>query len=115
MSALTHEETEAPHPGGAGGFIPASQRKTAPNIWRSNDQSRPNNPRSASPNRLKSLPGVMTIRGCAYAGSKGVVWGQSGRSTSPTVPSAAPGTPRAGRRNYYVGKTSPGWNTDTAR
>jgi len=23
----------------------------------------------------KSLPGVMTIRGCAYAGSKGVVWG----------------------------------------
>ncbi len=24
---------------------------------------------------LKSLPGVMTPRGCAYAGSKGVVWG----------------------------------------
>ena len=24
---------------------------------------------------LKSIPGVMTIRGCAYAGSKGVVWG----------------------------------------
>ncbi|MBI5920770.1 MAG: nitrogenase molybdenum-iron protein alpha chain [Betaproteobacteria bacterium] len=24
---------------------------------------------------IKSLPGVMTIRGCAYAGSKGVVWG----------------------------------------
>lgn len=23
----------------------------------------------------KSLPGVMTVRGCAYAGSKGVVWG----------------------------------------
>jgi nitrogenase molybdenum-iron protein alpha chain len=23
----------------------------------------------------KSLPGVMTIRGCAYAGSKGVVFG----------------------------------------
>jgi nitrogenase molybdenum-iron protein alpha chain len=23
---------------------------------------------------IKSLPGVMTIRGCAYAGSKGVVW-----------------------------------------
>ncbi|WP_198150200.1 hypothetical protein [Agarivorans gilvus] len=22
----------------------------------------------------KSLPGVMTARGCAYAGSKGVVW-----------------------------------------
>ena len=24
---------------------------------------------------IKSVPGVMTIRGCAYAGSKGVVWG----------------------------------------
>jgi len=24
---------------------------------------------------VKSLPGVMTVRGCAYAGSKGVVWG----------------------------------------
>ena len=23
---------------------------------------------------IKSVPGVMTIRGCAYAGSKGVVW-----------------------------------------
>ena len=24
---------------------------------------------------IKSIPGVMTIRGCSYAGSKGVVWG----------------------------------------
>lgn len=24
---------------------------------------------------MKSRPGVMTVRGCAYAGSKGVVWG----------------------------------------
>src|ERR1700756_4109251 len=24
---------------------------------------------------IKSVPGVMTIRGCAYAGSKGGVWG----------------------------------------
>ncbi len=24
---------------------------------------------------VKSRPGVMTIRGCVYAGSKGVVWG----------------------------------------
>ncbi len=24
---------------------------------------------------VKSVPGVMTARGCAYAGSKGVVWG----------------------------------------
>ena len=24
---------------------------------------------------IKSRPGVMTVRGCAYAGAKGVVWG----------------------------------------
>jgi nitrogenase molybdenum-iron protein alpha chain len=24
---------------------------------------------------IRSVPGVMTVRGCAYAGSKGVVWG----------------------------------------
>ena len=24
---------------------------------------------------VKSRPGVMTVRGCAYAGAKGVVWG----------------------------------------
>jgi nitrogenase molybdenum-iron protein alpha chain len=24
---------------------------------------------------VKSRPGLMTVRGCAYAGSKGVVWG----------------------------------------
>lgn len=47
---------------------------------------------------IKSLPGVMTIRGCAYAGSKGVVWGPSRTwCTFPTAPWAAASTagPRA--------------------
>lgn len=40
----------------------------------------PNNPeldqaKKCITSNKKSLPGVMTIRGCAYAGSKGVVWG----------------------------------------
>ncbi|MBI4666231.1 MAG: nitrogenase molybdenum-iron protein alpha chain [Nitrospinae bacterium] len=39
-----------------------------------NDQSMDTASSCVSANR-KSLPGVMTIRGCAYAGSKGVVWG----------------------------------------
>nr|WP_201768498.1 hypothetical protein [Lebetimonas sp. JH292] len=40
----------------------------------------------------KTVPGVMSQRGCAYAGSKGVVWGRGQYS-------------RAGRRNYYIGTT----------
>jgi nitrogenase molybdenum-iron protein alpha chain len=42
---------------------------------------KPNNPSGdcgsscAVKSNIKSRPGVMTIRGCAYAGSKGVVWG----------------------------------------
>lgn len=33
------------------------------------------NCKCAIKSNVKSRPGVMTIRGCAYAGSKGVVWG----------------------------------------
>lgn len=33
------------------------------------------NPTCGVKSNIKSVPGVMTIRGCAYAGSKGVVWG----------------------------------------
>ncbi len=38
---------------------------------------KPNDPSGGCPLRsnVKSIPGVMTARGCAYAGSKGVVWG----------------------------------------
>jgi nitrogenase molybdenum-iron protein alpha chain len=40
---------------------------------------KPNDPEGSKEcevkSNMKSRPGVMTIRGCAYAGSKGVVWG----------------------------------------
>ena len=39
-----------------------------------NDQSIEQSKKCITSN-VKSLPGVMTVRGCAYAGSKGVVWG----------------------------------------
>lgn len=38
---------------------------------------KPNDPAGGCPikSNIKSIPGVMTARGCAFAGSKGVVWG----------------------------------------
>jgi len=33
------------------------------------------NPTCGVKSNIKSVPGVMTVRGCAYAGAKGVVWG----------------------------------------
>ncbi|MEM9643963.1 MAG: nitrogenase molybdenum-iron protein alpha chain [Planctomycetota bacterium] len=54
----------------------------------------------------KSLPGVMTIRGCAYAGSKGVVWGPVKDMIHISHGPVGCGQySRAGRRNYYVGTT----------
>ncbi|MBF0181234.1 MAG: nitrogenase molybdenum-iron protein alpha chain [Magnetococcales bacterium] len=54
----------------------------------------------------KSQPGVMTIRGCAYAGSKGVVWGPVKDMIHISHGPVGCGQySRAGRRNYYVGHT----------
>ena len=54
----------------------------------------------------KSLPGVMTVRGCAYAGSKGVVWGPIKDMIHISHGPVGCGQySRAGRRNYYVGVT----------
>ncbi len=54
----------------------------------------------------KSLPGVMTQRGCAYAGSKGVVWGPIKDMISISHgPIGCGQYSRAGRRSYYVGYT----------
>ncbi len=52
----------------------------------------------------KSLPGVMTIRGCAYAGSKGVVWGPIKDMIHISHGPVGCGQySRAARRNYYTG------------
>jgi nitrogenase molybdenum-iron protein alpha chain len=55
---------------------------------------------------VKSIPGVMTIRGCAYAGSKGVVWGPIKDMIHISHGPVGCGQYSWGsRRNYYVGTT----------
>jgi len=55
---------------------------------------------------IKSLPGVMTIRGCAYAGSKGVVWGPIKDMIHISHGPVGCGQYSwAARRNYYIGTT----------
>jgi nitrogenase molybdenum-iron protein alpha chain len=55
---------------------------------------------------IKSLPGVMTTRGCAYAGSKGVVWGPVKDMVHISHGPVGCGYYSwSGRRNYYIGTT----------
>jgi nitrogenase molybdenum-iron protein alpha chain len=55
---------------------------------------------------LKSIPGVMTVRGCAYAGSKGVVWGPVKDMVHISHGPVGCGQYSwSQRRNYYIGKT----------
>ncbi|MDP1784689.1 MAG: nitrogenase component 1, partial [Sulfuricurvum sp.] len=50
----------------------------------------------------KTVPGVMSQRGCAYAGSKGVVWGPVKDMIHISHgPIGCGQYSRAGRRNYY--------------
>jgi nitrogenase molybdenum-iron protein alpha chain len=104
MAALTREETEA--------LIqevlevyPEQARKDRAKHLTVNDQSLEKSNKCITSNR-KSLPGVMTIRGCAYAGSKGVVWGPIKDMIHISHGPVGCGQySRAGRRNYYVGTT----------
>ena len=55
---------------------------------------------------LKTIPGVMTIRGCAYAGSKGVVWGPIKDMVHISHGPVGCGQYSwASRRNYFIGTT----------
>jgi len=55
---------------------------------------------------IKSVPGVMTIRGCAYAGSKGVVWGPIKDMVHISHGPVGCGQYSwSQRRNYYIGNT----------
>src|SRR5574343_1012418 len=70
-----------------------------------NDKELESSQKCITSNR-KSLPGVMTMRGCAYAGSKGVVWGPIKDMIHISHGPVGCGQySRAGRRNYYVGTT----------
>jgi nitrogenase molybdenum-iron protein alpha chain len=55
---------------------------------------------------IKSIPGVMTVRGCAYAGSKGVVWGPVKDMVHISHGPVGCGQYSwSQRRNYYIGRT----------
>lgn len=55
---------------------------------------------------VKSVPGVMTTRGCAYAGAKGVVWGPVKDMIHVSHGPVGCGYYSwSGRRNYYIGTT----------
>ena len=55
---------------------------------------------------IKSIPGVMSIRGCAYAGAKGVVWGPVKDMVHISHGPVGCGQYSwSQRRNYYVGTT----------
>jgi nitrogenase molybdenum-iron protein alpha chain len=55
---------------------------------------------------IKSIPGVMTVRGCAYAGSKGVVWGPVKDMVHISHGPVGCGQYSwSQRRNYYIGDT----------
>jgi len=63
-------------------------------------------PECATKSNVKSIPGVMTIRGCAYAGSKGVVWGPVKDAVHVSHgPVGCGHYSWAQRRNYYTGTT----------
>ncbi|WP_428610572.1 nitrogenase molybdenum-iron protein alpha chain [Sedimenticola sp.] len=104
MSTMTREETAA--------LIqevlevyPESAREDRAKHLTINDQEVEQSKKCITSNR-KSLPGVMTIRGCAYAGSKGVVWGPIKDMIHISHGPVGCGQySRAGRRNYYVGTT----------
>ncbi|EIJ42510.1 nitrogenase molybdenum-iron protein alpha chain [Beggiatoa alba B18LD] len=104
MTVMTREETEA--------LIkevlevyPEDAKKDRAKHLAVNDTSLEKSNKCITSNK-KSLPGVMTIRGCAYAGSKGVVWGPIKDMIHISHGPVGCGQySRAGRRNYYIGTT----------
>ncbi len=104
MSVMTREETEA--------LIqevlevyPSAAREDRAKHLAANDPELAQSKKCITSNK-KSLPGMMTIRGCAYAGSKGVVWGPIKDMIHISHGPVGCGQySRAGRRNYYIGTT----------
>jgi nitrogenase molybdenum-iron protein alpha chain len=104
MSNLTREETQALIQEVLEVYPEKAKADRAKHLT-VNDQEVEQSKKCITSNR-KSLPGVMTIRGCAYAGSKGVVWGPIKDMIHISHGPVGCGQySRAGRRNYYVGTT----------
>ena len=102
MSAISREETQE--------LIqevleiyPEKAKKDRAKHLMINDKTLESSKKCITSNR-KSLPGVMTMRGCAYAGSKGVVWGPIKDIISISHgPIGCGQYARGGRRNYFAG------------
>lgn len=104
MSSMTKQETEALIEEVLEIYPEAVKTDRAKHLA-VNDTSGEGGAKCITSNR-KSLPGVMTNRGCAYAGSKGVVWGPIKDMVHVSHGPVGCGQySRAGRRNYYVGTT----------
>ena len=104
MAALTREETQALIEEVLEVYPEKAKKDRAKHLM-VNDKELESSKKCITSNR-KSLPGVMTMRGCAYAGSKGVVWGPIKDMISISHgPIGCGQYARGGRRNYYVGTT----------
>jgi nitrogenase molybdenum-iron protein alpha chain len=104
MSVMTREETEALIQEVLEVYPEEARAERAKHLA-PNDPEQEQAKKCITSNK-KSLPGVMTIRGCAYAGSKGVVWGPIKDMIHISHGPVGCGQySRAGRRNYYIGTT----------
>ena len=104
MATITNEETEALIQEVLEVYPEKAKQDRVKHLM-ANDPNSEQSKKCITSNR-KSLPGVMTVRGCAYAGSKGVVWGPVKDMIHISHGPVGCGQySRAGRRNYYVGMT----------
>jgi nitrogenase molybdenum-iron protein alpha chain len=74
VPGITRESTQAMIDSALEAYPEKARAKRAPHLA-------PNNPEaqgSCVKSNRKTIPGVMSARGCAYAGAKGVVWGPIG-------------------------------------
>ena len=103
MATLTREETEALIQEVLEVYPEKAKKDRAKHLAVNDHEA---NAKKCVTSNRKSLPGVMTSRGCAYAGSKGVVWGPIKDMIHISHGPVGCGQySRAGRRNYYVGVT----------
>src|SRR5450759_1331955 len=104
--SLTAEETKTRNQELIGEVLKAYTEKTAKKRAKHLSVFDEGKTDCAVKSNIKSIPGVMTIRGCAYAGSKGVVWGPIKDMIHISHGPVGCGQYSWGsRRNYYIGTT----------
>nr|MBP8902265.1 nitrogenase molybdenum-iron protein alpha chain [Thiobacillaceae bacterium] len=104
MSAISREETQKLIQEVLEVYPEKARKDRAKHIM-VNDKTLESSKKCITSNR-KSVPGVMTMRGCAYAGSKGVVWGPIKDMIHISHGPVGCGQYSwASRRNYYIGET----------